>query len=249
MIHPTLLLGLPTHLRLDQIEMTSPPLFLSLTMETAEAVCPLCGQASRRVHSHYTRTLADLPCTGKALRLLVLVRRFFCENQECIRKIFAERLPDLTTVYARRTTRCTETLTELGFALGGKAAASLGAHLGLQGSRMTVLRILRQRSPSTVQTPKILGVDEWAYRRGKKYGTILIDVESGAPVDLLSDRQATTLSTWLKNHPGVQLISRDRGGEFARGAKEGAPEALQTADRFHVLRNLAEVVEKVLGRH
>ena len=164
-------------------------------------------------------------------------------------KIFAERLPDLTAVYARRTTRCTQTLTELGFTLGGKAAASLSSSLGLPCSRMTILRILRRTPAPVVETPIALGVDEWAYRRGKKYGTILINLQNGLPVDLLPDRQAATLATWLKNHPGVQLMSRDRAGEFARGAREGAPEALQTADRFHVLRNLAEVVEKVLGKH
>ena len=249
MIQPTHLLGLPAHLRLKQIEIAPQTLILSLAVETAEAACPLCQQVSHRVHSRYTRTLADLPSAGKALRLLIVVRRFFCENEACPRKIFAERLPELTKVYARRTTRGTETLAELGFALGGKAAAVLSQYLGLKSSRMTILRILRHIPSPVVQTPNIPGVDDWAFRRSKTYGTILINLEDGSPVDLLPDRQAATLETWLKNHPGVQLISRDRGGEFARGARQGAPEALQIADRFHVLRNLAEVAEKVLGKH
>jgi transposase len=219
MIQPTHLLGLPAHLRLEQIEITSQTLILSLSVETAEAACPLCQQTSHRVHSHYTRTLADLPCGGKTLRLLVLVRRFFCKTEAWVRKIFAERLPDLTSVYARRTTRCKDTLAELGFTLGGKAAAALGAFLGLESSRMTILRILRTTSSPAVPTPKMLGIDEWAYRRGKTYGTLLIDLEKGTPVDLLPDRQAASVETWLKNHPGVQLISRDRGGEFARGCE------------------------------
>lgn len=249
MIQPTHVLGLPADLRLDRIEITPHTLILSLAMNTSEAACPLCQQISHRVHSHYTRRLSDLPSGGKVLQLLVLVRRFFCTNESCTRTIFAERLPDLARVYARRTQRGSEALAELGFALGGKAAAALGASLGLPGSRMTILRILRRMPSPTVPPPKMLGVDEFALRRGKKYGTILINLEDGTPVDLLPDRQATTLEIWLKNHPGVQLISRDRGGEFARGARQGAPEALQTADRFHVLRNLAEVVEKVLGKH
>jgi transposase len=218
-------------------------------METAEATCPLCQQISHRVHSHYTRTLADLPCVGKALRLLVQVRRFFCENKACARKIFAERLPELTSVYARRTTRCKEQLAELGFALGGKAAATLSASLGLPSNHMTILRILRREPVPAALTPQMLGVDEFAYRRGKRYGTILINLEDGKPVDLLPDRQATTFETWLKEHPGVQLISRDRAGEFARGATLGAPSAIQSADRFHVVRNLAEMIGRVLQAH
>ena len=224
-------------------------LILSLAVEASQAACPLCQHSTHRVHSHYTRTLQDLPCTGKALRLVVVVRRFFCENKACARKIFAERLPELTSVYARRTTRGTEQLAELGFAQGGKAAAALSASLGIACSRMTILRILRQQPVPLAPTPQMLGVDEFAYRRGKRYGTILINLEDGTPVDLLPDRQAASLEMWLKQHPGVQLISRDRAGEFARGARQGAPESLQTADRFHVLRNLAEVVEKVLGKH
>ena len=123
MIQPTLLLDLPTRLRVEQIDMTPHLLRLSLAMDVSEAVCPLCQQVSQRVHSHYTRTLADVPCRGKTLQLLVVVRRFFCANDACARKIFAERLPDLTHVYARRTTRCHEMLGELGMALGGRAAA------------------------------------------------------------------------------------------------------------------------------
>lgn len=249
MIQPTLLLGLPAHLCLEQIEMTPSMLTLSLTVETSEAACPLCQHLSHRVHSHYRRTLADLPCVAKSLRLLVLVRRFFCENEACRRKIFAERLPELTSVYARRTTRSKEQLAEFGFALGGNAAAALSTQLGLKSSRMTILRILRNEPVSAPQTPQLLGVDEFAYRRGKSYDTILVNLEDGTPADLLPDRQAVTLEMWLKNHPGVQLISRDRAGEFARGARQGAPAALQTADRFHVLRNLTETVERVLGRH
>ncbi len=125
MIQPTLLLGLPAHLRLEHIEMTPQTLILSLAVETTGAACPLCQQVSHRVHSHYTRTLQDLPCVGKVLRLLVLVRRFFCENEVCVRKIFAERLPELTSVYARRTTRCTEELSEIGFADGEARLALL----------------------------------------------------------------------------------------------------------------------------
>lgn len=248
-IQPTLLLGLPSSMRLERIEVAEQVLVLSLSLDTSEATCPLCQQAASRVHSHYVRTLQDLPCVGKILRLLVQVRRFFCENPACHRKIFAERLPDLTSVYARRTTRAISALSEIGFALGGKAGATVSAFLGLPSNRMTILRMLRRMPAPIAPTPQMLGVDEWAYRRGKRFGTILVNLETGRPVDLLPDHQATTFEAWLKEHPGVRLISRDRAGEFARGALLGAPEAIQSADRFHVVRNLAEMAERVLQAH
>jgi transposase len=243
-----LLFDLP-QLRVERIENTQQFITLLVHLETPEASCPLCGCSSSQVHSRYRRTLQDLPCAGKTLRLIVQVRRLLCRNTDCARKIFAERIPDLTTSYARRTTRFTNMLSALGLALGGKAGAQLGAKLGMPSSRMTILRILRQTVSSSEETPRILGVDEWAYRRGKSYGTILVDLERSVPVDLLADQRATTFAAWLRSHPGVQVISRDRAGEYARGARQGAPEAIQVADRFHLLRNVAEVGARILAHH
>jgi transposase len=191
-----LLFDLP-QLRVERIENTQQFITLLVHLETPEASCPLCGCSSSQVHSRYRRTLQDLPCAGKTLRLIVQVRRLLCRNTDCARKIFAERIPDLTTSYARRTTRFTNMLSALGLALGGKAGAQLGAKLGMPSSRMTILRILRQTVSSSEETPRILGVDEWAYRRGKSYGTILVDLERSVPVDLLADQRATTFAAWL----------------------------------------------------
>jgi transposase len=249
MTQSTLLLGLPSIMHLEQIEIAEQALVLSLSLDTPEAACPLCQQMASRIHSRYVRTLQDMPCVGKPLRLLVQIRRFFCDNTQCLRKIFAERLPDLTSVYARRTTRATLALSEIGFVLGGKPGAAMSACIGLPSNRMTILRMVRRMPAPMAPTPHLLGVDEWAYRRGHRYGTILVNLETGRPVDLLPDHQATTFATWLQQHPGVQLISRDRAGEFARGATLGAPEAIQSADRFHIVRNLADMVERALQAH
>jgi transposase len=157
-IQPTLLLGLPSSMRLERIEIAEQALVLSLSLDTPEAACPLCQQAASRVHSHYVRTLQDMPCVGKPLRLLVQVRRFFCENPECIRKIFAERLPDLTSVSARRTTRATSALSEIGFALGGKAGSARSAFIGLPSNRMTML----ENGPSHARSDCADPSDAWS---------------------------------------------------------------------------------------
>lgn len=244
----TLLFQLPGF-SLDQIEIQAQVVALQAHVQASEAACPLCQHPARRVHSHSTRTLHDLPCGTRSLRLFITVRRFFCDCTDCPRKIFVERLPDLTRAYARTTTRFTQAVEALGFALGGKAAVRLGTQLGLARSRTTMLRTLRRATPPPVNTPRILGVDDWAFRRGSSYGTLLVDLERSQPVDLLPDRQANTLAKWLQAHPGVEVISRDRAGEYALGARQGAPQALQVADRFHVLRNLADTLEKSLHPH
>jgi transposase len=168
MIQPTLLLGLPSCVRLEGIELASQEVVLSLSLETVDAACPLCQQPASRVHSHSTRTLQDLSLAGKAVRLLVQVRRFFWETTTCARKIFAERLPELTAVSARRTPRCPQTLAEVGFALGGRAGVRLAAQCGRVSSRMTILRSVRHTPEPAASSPEMLGIDEWAYRRGKR---------------------------------------------------------------------------------
>lgn len=239
MLSLSVLFDLPG-ISLDQLDVDPKTVTIEAHVEASEAACPLCQTLSQRVHSHYTRTLHDVPCGIKALRLVVQVRRFFCENQDCPRKIFAERLPALTEVSARMTTRYRHGLAEVGFVLGGRAGAKMGARLGWRESRSTILRTLRRLPKPQLATPRLLGVDDWAFRRGSSYGTLLLDLETHEPVDLLAGRQAETLASWLVAHPGVQLISRDRAGEYAQGAKKGVPESIQVADRFHLTKNLSE---------
>jgi transposase len=211
--------------------------------------CPDCGHLAGRVHSRYPRTAADLPWNGVRVRLRVRSRKFFCGHPDCGRVIFCERLPGLLERYARRTQQLAQTLHWIGYLLGGEGGARLTVTLGLGVSPSTLLRLLRARAPRKVATARVLGVDDWAFRRRRRYGSILVDLEAGQTLDLLPDRKGETLAAWLKGHPGVQFVCRDRAAVYAEGAYLGAPQAEQVVDRWHLLNNLSDALEEVVGRH
>ncbi len=247
MATPTLLPD-PTCLHLNLLDASETAITAVVTTTAKEAVCPLCHHCSARIHSRYVRAVADLPWMSCAVRLELHVRRFFCTNQECARQIFTERLPNVVAPYARRTVRLTDVFTLIGFALGGEAGKRLVAGMGLATSPDTLLRLIHAQPEEQVPTPRVLGVDDFSFCRRKTYGTILIDLEQRIPIDILPDREATTLETWLKEHAGVEIISRDRGGPYAEGAKRGAPDAQQVADRWHLLANLSETLKTFFAR-
>jgi transposase len=239
----------PTQLHLIQLQGDDHSITATVATTSVEARCPLCQTCSQRIHSRYVRTVADLPWHGIPLRLHLRVRRFFCDEPTCSRRIFAERLPSIVAPFARRTCRLTDVLEAIGFAAGGQAGARLLVQLGMIASPDTLLRLLRRAVVVDGETPRVLGIDDWSYRRGQRYGTLLVDLERHRPIAILPERNAESVAAWLQVHPGVEIVSRDRSSTYAEGIRLGAPDAIQVADRWHLMRNLGEVFQRLLERH
>jgi transposase len=241
-------LVMPESLAVTALEFTEERIIMHARVTGSIACCPTCQTPSQRVHSHYTRTLADLPWAGLPVSFQVVVRRFRCPEPECSQRIFAERLGEVAQVYARRTSRQQDILLLIAFALGGEAGARLAWKLVCGVSADTLLRVIRHAPEPTLVPPTVLGVDDWAWRKGYRYGTILVDLERHRVIDLLPERSAASFAAWLREHAGIRIISRDRGNDYLHGASTGAPAAVQVADRFHVVMNLSDAVESVFRR-
>ena len=235
--------------RIGRVETYHDLLVIQACSIARTVICPCCGKPSTQIHCHYTRSPRDLPCNGRRVRLVLDVRRFRCSNEHCERQTFAERLPHLVPVHGQRTTQLTRALRAMTFEVNAEAGARITRHLNMPVSADTLLRIIRHTVMEPAPTPRVLGVDDWAFKKGNRYGTILVDLECRYSVDLLPDRTAETLVAWLKAHPGIEIVSRDRSNEYIAAITAGAPQAVQVADRWHLLRNLSDALIRLLEKH
>lgn len=239
----------PELLTLNATTVQPEVLWLDLESRAASGVCPRCGRASSRRHSRYTRVLKDVALLGRRVRLRLTVRKFFCDSARCAQRIFCERLSSVAYPWRRKTARLERQNTLVALEVGAESAARVLGLCGCPVSADTLLAGVRRPSCAQgVVSVRHLGVDDWAWCKGKTYGTILVDLERHCVVDLLPDREADTLAGWLASHPEVELITRDRGGAYQEGAARGAPQAQQVADRWHLLKNLRETLERYLQR-
>lgn len=223
---------------------------VTVHVETSDcaAMCPDCGRESNRVHSRYSRRIVDLPSRGRQVVIQLSARRFRCPASDCRRQVFCERISELADAHARSSGPLTDSHREIGFALGGEAGARLAQKLAMPTSPDTLLRRVKLATDEPAPTPRYIGVDDWSTKKGQRYGTIIIDLEKHCVIDLLPGRDGEALKAWLKEHPGVEVITRDRWAAFAQAAREAAPAAKQAADRWHLLKNLREAVERLLSR-
>jgi transposase len=228
----------PCGLIIERIESTAEALTIFARPTSESAACPHCGHFSQGIHSRYQRLLSDLPSQGKLVWIKVQARRFHCGQTDCGQQIFVERLDvAVTRAFARRTSRLEGLVHHLDLALGGRPGQSFARRLLLPVSKDTLLRVVRRHAAQPASAPRVVGIDDWAWKRGRRYGTVVCDLEKRRIVDILPDREATTVTAWLSRHPSITVIARDRGAGYKQAATDRRPEAVQVADRWHLMEN------------
>jgi len=236
------------HVKVENVIVADQEMTLIASTTRKRAQCPLCQRWSKRTHSRYWRTIADQPWAGRPVAIRLRVRRFFCLNRHCPRRIFAERLPDLVDPHGRRSQPLRTALRRVGLAVGARAGARLAAPLGMPIGARSLLRVVHSAPLPTTEVARVIAIDDWAWRKGQRYGTVIVDLERHQPIDLLPDRAAETVVAWLRAHPHIEVIARDRGVMYIDGATRGAPDAIQVVDRWHMAKNLREALERLFVR-
>ncbi len=242
------MLSLPSELRIEALDAEASTLVVTLSTTTNQAPCTLCQTLAWRVHSRYVRTLADLPWSGQTVILRWQVRKWFCPNPSCTRKIFTEQVPIFIAPSARMTQRLIAALQAIAGACGGALGSRLARRLSMPSSPTTLLRRFLALPVPEMPPIRVLGVDDWAWKRRQRYGTLIVDQELACVSDLLDERSTDSFARWLAAHPSVEIITRDRSSEYAKAATEAAPQAVQVADRFHLVGNLVEMLALLLAR-
>lgn len=214
-----------------------------------KGICPDCGLHSRRRHGWRQRRLQDLPAHGDKVTITLWVCRWRCPASTCPRRTFSDYTSPIARPLSRRTSRAGDIVGHLGHATGGRPAERLLRRLGVGVSDDTVLRHLKQRAESAAPPPTVIGIDDWSWRKSQTYGTIIVDLERQTVIDILPDRSVESCAGWLRQHPEIEVISRDRCGTYAKAARQGAPQALQVADRFHLVQNLRQAIEEQMNMH
>lgn len=248
-MNTAVLLPLPPGFTLDALDTSSKGIVLHMRLSQTEACCPLCRHPSMHQHSAYVRVVEDLPWADIPVVWHYQVRRFYCDNPECTRRTFTEQMTPFIPPHARRTIRLQHAQQAYGFALGGEAGARLAAEHHMPISPDSLLRWIRQTTEPAVTAPRVVGIDDWALRKGQRYGTIIIDLEQHKPIALLPDRTSETVGTWLQTYSSIEIVARDRATAYGEAIAQGAPQATQVADRWHLLQNLREAVQRFLERH
>jgi transposase len=236
-------------LAIDELERVDGLVVIRAHARGRTARCPGCRRWSKRIHSRYERTLADTAVGGQPVAIQLRVRRFVCPRTSCSRRTFVEQVDGLTLRYGRHSVLLRRLLETIGLALAGRAGARMTMRLAVPVSRMTLLRLVRALPEHVPKQIREIGIDDFAFRRGHVYGTIVIDMANHHPVDVLPDRTSETVQAWLKEHPGVQIVCRDRAGAYAEAVRLAAPDATQVADRWHLWHNLTQAVEKTVASH
>src|SRR6266699_448498 len=229
------ILHLPAGITIASVHPSATDLVVRVACHAPSMPCPECHQPSARIHGNYQRTVADLPCAGRNVILALTVRKFVCSTPTCSHKIFTERLPGLVESYGRMTPRLIALVQSLGSVAGGQMGTRQADRTGIATTPSTLLRHLMQLPAPVTRAVRVLGVDDWSWKKGRRFGTILVDLERHKIIDLLPDRERETFARWLREHPTVDLMSRDRGTDYAAAAREAAPQARQIADRFHLV--------------
>src|SRR5205809_3593946 len=238
---------LPAEITITSVDPSPTELVMGVACLPPRMECPECHQPSARIHGSYQRTVADLPCAGRNVILVLTVRKFVCGTPGCPRKIFTERLPGLVESYARMTSRLIALLQAIALVAGGQKGTRLADRFAIATAPSTLLRHLMQLPAPLTRAVRVLGVDDFAWKKRFTYGTILVDLERRTIIDVLADRGSATVEAWLHEHPEVELVIRDRGKNFTKAATVGAPQAQQVVDRFHMVKNLSEVLQEILG--